>query len=84
MDKKTQIDLIVNFILNSYGEVEDILGTLDHYLQDKKLSQYVLDSIQTLCRTDFARYRRIFAPEPGDVTIRAWVAEILRDYEQRS
>lgn len=72
---------IVNFFANSFAEVEDVRGTLLWYLPGEDgLVDHLLARFAALSRSDPARYRAALLAEPGDVTLRGWIAEAVAEY----
>lgn len=70
------INAVVDFILNSYtesGTAED----LGEMINDQDTATYVVCELEKFAKRNPAKYRKLFVPEPGDVTIRSWVWDIL-------
>lgn len=74
------IDLIVDFVLNCYGDHQDAHGVLNHRLKDAKLANYVISCLQACVKEAPQQYRKLFQPEENDETLRHWVNSILGEY----
>jgi len=78
--KHLRIDLIVNFVLNCYGDLENPAEVLNHYLKNETLTKYVLSCLKDCAKDSPLMYRQLFKPEVNDATLRRWVKGILDEY----
>lgn len=78
--KQRNVDFIVDFILNTYGDHQDAEGALTHRLKDKPMSIYVIACLKACVKEAPQQYRKLFQPEENDETLRRWVKGILDEY----
>lgn len=71
------VDRALDWLLNVYDEVEDPVGALAETIGDPVKAQQIFDNMQKLAKEDPFRFRKLFGPEMGDVTARAFVVEQL-------
>jgi hypothetical protein len=79
-EKARHINLIVNFILNVYSDVDDPISALDHYLENPRLSKQIVSSLVECSKENSTTYRKLFEPIPGDTFVRSWIKGILDEY----
>jgi hypothetical protein len=71
------VDRTLDWLLNVYDEVEDPIGDLAETIGDPVKAQQIFDNMQKLANENPARFLKLFGPEFGDVTARAFVIEQL-------
>ena len=70
------LQLLVDFFLNVYGDVEDARGLLRQKLSgDAALAERLFAAWQLLAHRDVERWKRVQMPEAGDVSLRKWILE---------
>jgi hypothetical protein len=75
-EAKLFLNIVVDFVLNSYQDgatAQDLGAKID----DQETADYIFEELRVYSVLNPAKYRKLFAPEPGDVTIRSWVYDIL-------
>lgn len=73
---RTLVDRVVDWLLNSYDDVENPISSLAEIIGEIKAEQ-IFTNIQKLANDDPRRFLKLFRPERGDVTARAFVVEQL-------